>query len=324
VIGLVVGGLAVAMFADSLPGKDGSPEERAKKLEIDLQQAQTRIAALEAAEKTPKQEPDNVLARLVGGESPKGKQKASDAARRLAADLRAGKPANIEDIFRVSQPLMRDLSPLFDRMRVKELQRESDALAGRLAREYELPPEKEKLLADFLKGRAEQEARKWSDLIQRDDLRMEDMMRATDRLTNRNALEEGLDGFMPSILDIEKQERFKSERLNVRLQRVESEADAGTNRLDTIVKLDEAQKDQVFGILARTSPDYDPTMVIEGVQGSVGAPPKGDRKSAVLSVLTPRQRTLYDAEQQRIRAERLKDAEAVGFTMPEDWEPDFP
>jgi hypothetical protein len=44
----------------------------------------------------------------------------ADEARGLFDDLREGRPVSPEDIFRISKPLVRDLAPLFDRIRVRE------------------------------------------------------------------------------------------------------------------------------------------------------------------------------------------------------------
>src|SRR5262245_25996281 len=106
----------------------------------------------------------------------------------------------------------------------------------------------------------------------------------------------GLDSFMPTILHGEKLEQFRSERLAERAQRVESEADRRVQQLDQVVKLDESQRDQVFGIVARSSKDYDPQMVLEGAGGQISAAPTGNPQEAMLSVLRPEQRAAYDAE----------------------------
>jgi hypothetical protein len=101
---------------------------------------------------------------------------------------------------------------------------------------------------------------------------------------------------------------------------VEHEADTKVQRLNAIVKLDEAQKDQIFGIMARGSRDYDPSMVLDGVQGPIGATPGGNRREAMLSVLTPDQRAAYEAETLRRREEAAKDMAAIGLTLPPNWE----
>ena len=89
-IGLIVGGVGATMFMQSLPGAEGSPEERANKLELELQRAQNRIAALEAAS-SEKRASGGVLARLAKGGAKEGARTLADGARKIGEDLREGK-----------------------------------------------------------------------------------------------------------------------------------------------------------------------------------------------------------------------------------------
>src|SRR5262245_16880500 len=112
VIGLIVGGVGATLFRESMPGGEGSPEERANKLEAELKQATSRIAALEAPK--PGEHASGSRA-----SSKDRRRTLADGARQIAEDIREGRPVSPDDIFRASQPLMRDLAPLFDRIRVK-------------------------------------------------------------------------------------------------------------------------------------------------------------------------------------------------------------
>jgi hypothetical protein len=105
-----------------------------------------------------------------------------------------------------------------------------------------------------------------------------------------------------------------------RVQRVEHEADAMVQRLDAIVTLDESQRDQVFGIMARGSKEYVPTMVLEGARGEIVPTTGGDRQTAMLNVLNPDQRAAFELERQRRREAAAKDMEAMGLTLPANWE----
>jgi hypothetical protein len=289
---------------DSMPGKEGSPEERANKLEIELKRAQSRIAALDATDPTGEKH------------SPTGKRTFADGARRIAEDIREGRPVSPEDIFRASQPLIRDLAPLFDRMRVKAQQQAIDSMTGELARKYNLTPANQQRLKAWFEQKSEAEAKRWSDLVATEGTRLEDIMRASRDVRP----DEGLDGFMPSVLTGDQLAAFQKERMAERVQRVENEADAMVQRLDSIVTLDETQRDQVFGIMARGSREYVPTMVLEGAQGEIGATPGGNRQTAMLAVLRPEQRAAYEAERQRRRETASKDMEAMGLVLPPNWE----
>ncbi len=320
VIGLVVGGVGVRMFIESMPGSEGSPEDRANKLEIELKRAQNRIAALEAASATAPA-PRNIAEKIASGSRgvrPQGSRSTiADGARRIAEDIREGRPVTPDDIFRATQPLMRDLAPLFDRMRVRQQQQIIESMTGELARKYGLTPQSQQALKGWFENKANDEAKRWSEMMARDGTRLEDVMRASRDVRP----DEGLDAFMPSILSGEKLAAFQSERLAERAQRVEREADGMVQRLDSIVSLDEAQRDQVFGIMARGSREYDPKMVLEGAKGQINAAPTGDRQAAVLSVLRPDQRAAYEAERQRRREAATKDMEAIGLALPPNWDP---
>jgi hypothetical protein len=223
---------------------------------------------------------------------------------------------NPEDIFKVSKPLLRDLTPLFDRMRVKQQTAVVDGLAGELARKYNLTPEQQESVKGFFQMRVGEEARRWNELITRDDTDLEDLIRASHDVRP----DEGLENFMQGVLSGDKLAAFKAERLAERAARVERQADAKVQRIDGIVKLDEAQRDQIFGITARGSRDYDPSMVIEGAHGEIGAIPTADRETAMLSVLRPDQRAKYEAERQRRREEAAKEFDSIGLVLPPDWE----
>ena len=320
VIGLAVGGVGAILFQESLPVGEGSPQENAARLEIELKRAQNRIAALEAAN-SPEHRPKSILERIGGDEggarNPQvGKRTLADGARKIAEDIREGKPVSPDDIFRATQPLIRDLAPLFDRMRVKQQQAAIDSMAGEFARKYDLTPQKQEALQEWLTEKAENEAKRWNEMIASDGTRLEDVMRASQDIR----LDEGLDSFMPGILSPEKLADFKIARMAERVQRVESQADMRVQQLDAIAGLDDAQRDQVFGIMARSSKEYDPTMVMEGATGEIAPTPAGNREAAMLGVLRPEQRAAYDAERQRRREEAAKDMEAVGLVMPPDWE----
>ena len=319
VVGLLVGAVGATLFMESMPGAAGSPEERAAKLEAELKQANKRISALEAADSETSDRRGWFGKKGGRGDSTQRGKPAptfADRARSIAEDIREGRPVNPDDIFRASQPLLRDLAPLFDRMRIRQQREVIDSMSGQLARKYDLTAPQQEALKHWFESRANDEAQRWSALISQDGTRLEDVMRATQDIRP----DEGLEQFMQGTLSGEKLETFKQERLAERAERVQQEADRKVQRLDSIVGLDEAQRDQVFGIMARGSRDYDPAMVLEGAGGEIGDTPIGNRQAAMLAVLRPEQRAAYEAEQKRRREEAAKDLEAIGLSLPSSWE----
>ena len=302
VIGLAVGVVGATLLRQSLPGAEGSPEERANRLEVELQRAHNRIATLEAADPR-------------GGQRRSGRTFA-DGARTIAEDLREGRPVSPDDIFRATQPLLRDLAPLFDRMRVKQQQQLIDTMTGELARKYDLTPRQQAALKEWFGQKSDEQAKRWSAMLAQDGTRFEDIVKASRDVR----LDDGLDAFMAQTLQGDKLAAFQAERMAQRAARVQQDADARVQRLDSIVKLDPAQRDEVFGIVARGSRDYDPAMKLEGAAGDIGGTPTGDRQAALLAVLRPDQRAAYEAEQQRRRAEAATSMESLGLTLPPNWD----
>jgi hypothetical protein len=239
VIGLAVGGLGTALFQQSLPPAAGSPEERADQLAAELKRATNRIAALEAAEPS-------------GGRRPG--RATQDRLRMLADDLRAGRPVSPDDIFAAIQPVLADLTPLFDRVRLRNQAKAIEAMASELAGRYDLNPQQQAALGQWLEARANDNAKRWNDLVARKDTRLADLIRATHDVR----LDDGLDQFMATTLTGDKLAAFNTARMADRAERVQQAADRQVARLDAIVKLDDAQRDQIFGLAARSSRDYDP------------------------------------------------------------------
>lgn len=299
VIGLAIGGIGSSLFLKSLPGPDGSPEKRAAELEVELKKAQNRIAALE--EKNPRRRRD---ARLLGG------------ARQLMEDVKAGKNVNPDDVFALFQPIMRDLAPLFDRMRVRQEKERIEARTGELARKYDLTPQQQEKLKAWFTQKAKDDAKRWSDLVGAPGTTLEDLARET----TAHRLDEGLDQVMEGMLGGDKLTDYKTTRMAERAERVQQHADRKVQRLSTIVELDDAQRDQVFGIYARNSPDYDPEMRLEGIGGDIGGTPGGGGHDAMLSVLRPDQRQKFEDERQRRRQEAEKEMNEMGFALPSNWD----
>ncbi|WP_367872069.1 hypothetical protein [Luteolibacter sp. Populi] len=299
VVGLAVGGAGAVLFKDSLPGPEGSPEERADKAEAALRKAENRILALEGP-----------------GRTKRGGRTLADGIHDIKDDLAAGRAISPDDIFRAAQPLMRDLSPIFDRMRVRQEKRNMDRMTGELTRKYDLTEGQQAELKKFFDKKVEDEAKRFSDLISRDGTTMEDMARAT----QDTRWDDGLDSFMAGTLKGDKLATFQDDRITEKSQRVQQEADMRVTRVDSIVNLDPAQRDQVFGIMARNSRDYDPAMELEGGAGEIGAAPAGDRNQAMMSVLRPEQRQQWEAEKQRRRDEAQREMAEMGFAMPSSWD----
>lgn len=300
--GLVIGGLGVSMFQQSLVGGKDSPEHRAAKLEADLKKAQNRISALEDMD-------------------PLGRRKSRRTVKDGLADIKqrltAGENITTDDVFRLFQPFVRDIAPIFERVRVQEQKRLVERMTGEFARKYNLTPTQQESLKKWFDAKAEEKAHDWTNLITQEGVKMEDVAKASRDVR----LDDGLETFMQGTLSGEKLAQFQTDRMNERAERVQQYADSRTERLNSIVNLDASQRDQIFGIMARKSSDYDPAMRLEGSAGAIGSSPSGNANDAVLSVLRPDQRELYQADALRRRQAAEKDLQAIGLSLPENWNP---
>jgi hypothetical protein len=288
-VGLVVGGAGAVLFRDSLPGEKGSPEERITKLEVELRRAQNRVLSLEGGRRS---------GRTV-----------QDGLRELKESYEMGRLISPDDLLRTFQPWVRDLSPIFDRIRVRDEKRNADRIVGELTRKYDLTPGQQEALAKWFKQKAEDDAKRFSDLAGQPGTTLEDLMRET----RDDRWDKGLDAHMESVLSGDKLANFKQERLVEKTDRVQGEADMRLARVDAVVNLDDGQREQVFNIMARGSPDYDPGMQLGG--------PVDNRNQEILTVLRPEQRQAWDAEKERRRNEAQAEMAEIGMTMPAGWDP---
>jgi hypothetical protein len=302
IVGLAVGVAGAILFAQSMPPKEGSAEERVGKLEVELKRANNRVAALEGSDPNGRKRPGRTL---------------KDNVRGIAENIRDGKPVTPDDVFRATQPLIRDLAPLFDRIRVRELQRQSDAKAGEIARKYALNPAQQESLKKWLDQNAADEAKRYTDLISQDGTRLEDLAKAS----NEVRVDDSVDRYMEATLQGEKLAAFRATRMLEKVENVQKEADMKVTRLDDIVGLDDTQRGQVFGVMARGARDFDPAMQFEGLGADTAALDSGKSKQdAILAILTPEQRLSYEKDRVQKRITAQKDMEAIGLTLPAEFD----
>jgi hypothetical protein len=131
--------------------------------------------------------------------------------------------------------------------------------------------------------------------------------------------DEGLDPVMEGLLQGPQLEAFKAERLEERAQRVQQYADMQVQRINSIVQLDPAQTDRLFGIMAQSSPDYDASIRLEGTTGEI-APANLHPRDALRTVLRPDQLAEYEADRERRFLEASKEMNKLGVQLPSDWD----
>ena len=302
IVGTFVGAMGAILLQRSLPPKEGSSEERIALLENDLKKAQTELRVWE----------DNSPRKRFGATT-------HDNLRSIAQAIKEGRPVSPDDIFNSFKPLMRDLSPLTERMKQIEIKRSAEARAGEYARKYGLNEEQQKALVDNLVFQNTEQMKAMSTILESDHTSMRDYMKAQREVDS----EAGLDEYMASMLQGEKRQEFLTERLNEKSERVQGEADGKVKRIDDIVKLDDQQRHQMFLYMAQGSKNFDPQMQFDGLNEGVKPLEQGvSSNDAMLSVMRPEQRQAYEQHRQDKLQKAQKDAAELGITIPADWNVD--
>jgi len=242
-------------------------------------------------------------------------RKPYDRGREIAQRLREGLPVSSDDLFRAAQPLLRDLSPLFERIAEQKFKQQADSLIGELARKYDLNPNQQDTLQQWFSEKSRADRKKWNDLISSDDTTYLQLVKSM----RNDRTDEGMDPVMEGLLQGPQLKAFKAERLEERAQRVQQYADRQVQRINNLVQLDPAQTDQLFGIMAQSSPDYDSSIRLEGATGEI-APANLHPRDALKSVLRPDQLAKYEEARQRRFLEASREMNKLGVELPADWD----
>jgi hypothetical protein len=298
--GLIVGIVGAVLFQQSMPPPKGSVEEQLDEKDAELRKAEAVIAALKA-----------------DGKSPKSRRSVKDGMRSIAERLRNGEDVSFDDIFWSMKPWLRDISPLFNRMREMEQGDNFDALAGEFARKYDLSEADRESLKKWFTERGKKNAQEYDEVIFSETSGFVDFVRVT-QFDQRNT--EGLDEFMEARMEGEALEEFKADRLEERIESVEAEADRRLQRLHDVVELDNDQIDEMFVVLARGSSQYREGMEFGGVDAATSSIEPGERDAAIREVLRPDQEVKYEQYQSVKRREAEKEMGRMGLTLPKDWQ----
>lgn len=296
VIGIVVGLVGGTLFKSTLPPEKGSTADKIEEQRHELKSARNRLAVLEA-------------------ERRRGDERASQAARNIAADIRAGRDVDVNEVFNLTKPWLSDIAPLLERMRVKAEKEMAEGIAGEMARKYDLTKIQQARLEDWLAAESKVNAEKYRAVLEDEESDFEDFIRASedfDDFTN-------LDDFMEKELQGEKLAEYQKERLFERSENVTGEANRQLHRLHEVVDLDVAQQDAAFLLLARGSSDYEQGMEVDGMPGAQGGLSQEERNREVLALLRPDQQQSYEAFKEEQRLEMQEEMSEMGMTLPTDW-----
>ena len=291
VLGLVVGAFGGFLFSNSLPPEVGSVEEELEILRNSNAQNERMLRSYQRNSR---------------------RDTTPDELRRLAKDVRDGKDISPDDLFATMKPWMRQMSPIFERMREVNEEDWADVRTSEWARQYDLSASQRAQLKEWFRAQGAERAKALADVIESKNSGFVDLIRATE-YDWKDA--RGADNLMEGFLKGDQLEEFKSGRLAERAESVQHEADRSLSRLDGIVELDSKQHEQLFGVLSRGAEDYQPGLNVDGLAGENSALDRRQRDAEIRAALRPDQIKKLDEYQRNRRAEAEKE-----MTLPKDWD----
>lgn len=223
------------------------------------------------------------------------------------ATVAENKFQKIKDPENASENQITDLASLIDRSKpifrgliLPEL--EKSMANGDLAEDFELSfwsetldlnPDQEALLKRELDVLANQRAEEFIDQLKDDETSMFSLFNQMADLENIEDPE--VDAIYANHLDSEQLEQYEHERLEQRVQKVDTEAANALDRINsTIPDLNEQQQDQIYVVLSRSSKAYTPDMQIatgDHVSSDNSALDQEQRSAAIESILEPHQQS---------------------------------
>ncbi|HBE96525.1 MAG TPA: hypothetical protein DDW68_05075 [Verrucomicrobiales bacterium] len=296
VLGLFVGAFGGFLFSNSLPPEVGSVEEELEILRNSNAQNERRLRSYQRNAR---------------------RDTTPDELRRLARDVRDGKDISPDDLFATMKPWMRQMSPIFERMREVNEEDWADVRTSEWARQYDLNASQRAQLKEWFRAQGAEQAKALVDVIENKNSGFVDLIRATE-YDWKDA--RGADKLMEGFLKGDQLEEFKSGRLAERAESVQHEADRNLSRLDGIVALDAKQHEQLFGVLSRAAEDYQPGLNVDGLAGEDSALDRRQRDTEIRAALRRDQIEKLDEYQRNRRVEAEKEMRRMMMTLPKDWD----
>ena len=203
-----------------------------------------------------------------------------------------GAPPQIQsmgDLVEASRPLLSRMGPMFESMMQRRIDQQVAQMKDQLGLTDEQAADLKKRLTAL--GKADMTAF---------SKRLNDPSTPADQVFQRrgNSMEgEAFEAAVKESLSDDQYALYEKEKLEKQAQSLERAANNEAERLGRQLDLDEAQKDQVFEIYARTSDRFDPSLQVEIEGGSdVNVDPDMSREDTIRDVLTPEQQTTYDKQ----------------------------
>lgn len=305
IVGVIVGAMGGFLFSNSLAPDDGSVEARLETTEIELETAKRTILKLEASTGKPRRKRSSM-------------RTSADEVRDVVQRVRDGEEISMDDVVATMRPWMRDMAPLFSRMRQVNHDTWADTMVGEWDRKYHLTTHEKEQLRDWFRQLSKQRASEFEAMLQSDYTGFVELVQSMDYGFEDSA---GVDDVIEGFLDEDQLTQFRDERRAERAQSVEAEANRDLARLDGLVELSAEQQDALFPVLVRGANDYrDGEVDFSGMGEDSTALDRPSRSTAVRKVLSPQQRRQLDERNAQETARAEQEMRRIGLSLPANWE----
>lgn len=210
---------------------------------------------------------------------------------------------NVLDIQRIlndARPLMKTLALMFGERRKEMSERMIRSMASKLAEQMGLTEEQTEAMIAHFTALDAANFEKIKAMLDR-KLTILDVFTV---MTDLNP-QKSMDAYVQQTMTPEQKASWENRKLETKAEQLERTATWKLDRMSGALKLDEGQKDQVFSILVKTNPDYDPSLGVQGVTEAPAAEASGPNatplkeEEAIASVLRPEQMEDWSAWQEK-------------------------
>ena len=214
---------------------------------------------------------------------------------------------DIQRLLNDARPLMKSLALMFGEQRKLMTEKWIRGMAEKLAQEMGLTEEQTAdMIAHFLKLDEENFAKIKAMLDRK--LTILDVFSVMKEMNPQKSM----DDYVMTAMTDEQKKSWENRKLESKAQQLERTANWQLDRMSKSLNLDEAQKDQVFDILVKKSPQYDPALAVEGVNAGVELDTQKSQDEAIAEVLRPEQMEDWNKLQERQQNEKKRWSDALG------------
>ena len=243
-------------------------------LRTELSQANAKISALEAASPSPSASTDDPTIAANNGPNP---------------------ITNFADLLTEARPLIQRMAPMLQNMRKQGQTQWITSEVAKWTEKLDLTEAQADAVSKLMTEKADAFAAEDAARLDNSSIPM------TQLFPNRETWERralAIDDVMEQTLSGDQYESYRTEQLTERATNITDSANRKVERLSESLTLDDSQQDQLFEILVKKSPSYDPAMQIEtSLDGSLAETldPAISEEDAVRRILTEEQAPTYES-----------------------------